>query len=294
MRKRLLITGATGHLGGYLMRESDSAEFDVIDWGGPRTKAAVSAKAKSVDLTDPVAVAAAFKDARPDVVIHAAAMANAEGCAKDSLRAVEVNACGTATLARLSREDGVRLVYVSTDLVFDGERGRYIETDHAAPTSVYGQSKVTGEWAILGTDRNAVVRVSWMFGPPLNGGKNFFDQQVEAIRGHGPPKDLFCDEWRTPLSLLTAARALIEIAMSDVGGILHVGGPDRMSRWEVGVRLAAHLKCGTTGIRSVSRPIRGEPRPRDVSLDSGRWRALFPQVPWPAFERALAEMGVGS
>src|SRR5262249_40468773 len=104
----------------------------------------------------------------------------------------------------------------------------------------------------------------------------------------------FLDEWRTPLALLTAARALLGIAMSGPTGLLHVGGPERMSRWEIGERLAAFLRTGTTGLVSGHRPNGpGEPRPRDASLDSRRWRELFPNEPWPTFEQALREMGVG-
>src|SRR5262249_21948561 len=158
----------------------------------------------SVDLTDPVKVAEAFDDARPTVVILAAAMANAGECAKDPARAVAVNVRGTEILARCCDADRVRLIYVSTDLVFDGNRGCYSEGDPTSPTSVYGRTKLDGERAVLASSRNAVVRVSWMFGPSLNGRKNFFVEMVEALRG-GATKTLFLDEWRTPLALLTAA-----------------------------------------------------------------------------------------
>lgn len=293
MKPRLLVTGATGHLGSYLMRELDGRPLDVTAWGHSRTATSGSARVVNVDLTDPAGIAQAFREARPTVVIHAAAMANAGECAKDPARAAAVNVRGTETLARCCDADRVRLVYVSTDLVFDGNRGWYSNGEPASPTSVYGRTKQDGERVVLASSRNAVVRVSWMFGPSLNGRKNFFVEMVEALRG-GPPKTLFLDEWRTPLSLLTAARALIEIAMSDVSGILHVGGPERMSRWEIGERLAAYLGTGTTGLVGGRRPDGpGEPRPRDVSLDSRRWRGLFPNEAWPTFEQSLAETGVG-
>jgi dTDP-4-dehydrorhamnose reductase len=99
---------------------------------------------------------------------------------------------------------------------------------------------------------------------------------------------LFHDEWRTPLGLRTAARALLAVAGSDVAGLLHVGGPERMSRLEMGQRLAAHLGVPATGIEAVSRrTAAGEPRPQDTSLDSTRWRDSLPTIPWPTFEREL-------
>jgi dTDP-4-dehydrorhamnose reductase len=294
MKRRLLVTGATGHLGSYLMRELATSQFEVLAWSHSAPSVVAGTDAVAVDLTDADGLGDAFKVARPDVVIHAAAMANPANCFEDRAQAVAVNALGTASVSKLCDAYGARLVYVSTDLVFDGERGHYSVADPVAPTSVYGQTKVTGELAVLASDRNVVVRVSWMFGPSLNGRKSFFVEQMEALRG-GPTKSLFHDEWRTPLALHTAAGALIGIAMSEVTGILHVGGPERMSRWEVGQRLGTFLKLGTTGLQPVSRlanPGR-EPRPRDVSLESTRWRDSFPKQPWPTYEQALSEMGVG-
>jgi dTDP-4-dehydrorhamnose reductase len=292
MKTRLLITGATGHLGSYLIREVAETQLEVIAWGNSRTATLASTRTVSVDLTDPSRVAAAFRDAQPNVVIHTAANANANKCAKDPAAAVAVNARATETLAGHCNAVGSRLVYVSTDLVFDGNRGHYSEDDPASPTSVYGRTKLDGEPTVLAGPKNAVVRVSWMFGPSLNGDKSFFVEQIEALRG-GPKRTLYTDEWRTPLALQTAAQALIGIALSNVSGILHVGGPERMSRWEFGERLAAYLGTTVTGLLSSCRPSGpGEPRPRDVSLDSTRWRVSFPDQPWTTFERALTEMGV--
>jgi len=292
MKPRVLVTGATGHLGSYLMRELTGRQFDVTAWGHTATTTVGRISSVPVDLTDPERLTVAFRNARPHVVIHAGAMASVVECCGNPARAVAVNACGTSSLAGLCHAAGARLVYVSTDLVFDGARGCYSEVDRVAPTSVYGQTKVTGELAVLAESRNVVVRVSWMFGPSLNGRKNFFVEQVEALRG-GPPKTLYRDEWRTPLALSTAARALIGIAMSDVSGVLHEGGPERMSRWEGGERLAAYRGTETTGLMCGHRPDGpGEPRPRDVALDSRRWRGLFPHEQWPTFEQALVEMGV--
>jgi dTDP-4-dehydrorhamnose reductase len=219
-------------------------------------------------------------------------MAAVADCARDPGRAEAVNTSATATLAELCDAAGARLVFVSTDLVFDGERAPYREADPPAPLSVYGRTKAAAEGAVLERARHAVVRVSLLFGPSLIGKANFFDHQVAALRG-GQPVRLFHDEWRTPLGFATAARALAAIATSEVTGQLHIGGPERMSRVEMGRRLAACLST-TAAIEPVSRfSIAGEPRPRDTSLDSARYRNAFPHLPIPTFEQALAEMGVG-
>jgi dTDP-4-dehydrorhamnose reductase len=158
---------------------------------------------------------------------------------------------------------------------------------------VYGRTKLSAERSVLAFPGAAVARVSLMFGPSLNGQLSFFDRQREALR-RGQPLTLFTDEWRTPLSLLTAARALVELADSPVTGLVHIGGPERMSRWEMGLRLAESLGCnpGTLAAGRQRDAPMPEPRPQDVSLDSTHWRTLFPQLPWPTWEPAMAEFGM--
>ncbi len=132
-------------------------------------------------------------------------------------------------------------MYVSTDLVFDGEHAPYREDDPPAPLSVYGRSKAHAETALQAFPRIAIVRVSLLYGPSLTDRPTVLDRQRQAILA-GEPLTLFDDEWRTPLDLPTAARALLAVAESDYTGILHVGGLERLSRLEMGERLAPHAR----------------------------------------------------
>ncbi len=287
---RLLITGASGQLGAYLLRELSGRSAAVTAWSGGRAGDLFGARLLPVDLTARDAVVAAFRAARPDVVIHCAALSTVAGCHREPERAESVNVGGTRLLAELAEGAGARLVYVSTDLVFDGEHGGYREGDAPAPLSVYGRTKLRAEGVVRAAPRGLVVRVSLLFGPTLIGRPSFFDQQLAALRQRRPCT-LFSDEWRTPLSLPTAARALIALAESDYPGLLHLGGPERLSRLEMGRRLAAFLGAEASVIvparrEEVPAP---EPRPRDTSLDSSRWRGLFPRQSWPAFEPSLRE-----
>jgi dTDP-4-dehydrorhamnose reductase len=288
---RLLVTGASGMLGAYLLRELRAAGAAVTAWGGARGGELFGVPLRPVDLTDAGAVAAAFREARPDAVLHAAALARVADCHRDPGLAQRVNAGGSAALAELAAAAGARLVLVSTDMVFDGEHPPYREGDPPAPVSAYGRSKVAAEAAVLAAPRAAVARLSLLFGPGRAGRPSFFDEQVAALRG-GRAVPLFVDEWRTPLALTTAARALAALARSDYTGVLHVGGPERLSRLEMGQRLAAFLGADPGPLvpaRRADAPA-AEPRPRDLTLDSSRWRGLFPDQPWPAWEEALREM----
>ena len=287
---RTLVTGASGQLGSYVLRHLAGRGAEVAAWTGARSGDLFGVPLRPVDLADAGAVADAFREAHPAVVVHAGALARVADCHGDPARAERVNTRGTALLAELAAEAGARLVYVSTDLVFEGERGWYREEDAPAPLSVYGRSKAAAEPAVLAVPRAAVVRVSLLFGPGIGGRPSFFDEQVAALRA-GRPLTLFADEWRTPLSLAVASGALLTVADSDFTGLLHLGGPERLSRLEMGQRLAAFLGADPCGIVAVSREQgpAAEPRPRDVALDSSRWRMLFPVQPWPTWDEALRQ-----
>jgi dTDP-4-dehydrorhamnose reductase len=290
---RILLTGASGQLGGYLLREIVTSSLPVAAWSGSQSGRLFGVELQPVDLADADRVSAAFRQAAPTAVIHAAAMTAVSQCLRNPDKARQVNIEGSALLAELAKKMGARLLFVSTDLAFDGEKGSYREQDPTAPLSLYGRTKVAAEKAVLAVPRAIVLRVSLLFGPSIVGRPYFFDEQVAALR-QGRPLTLFTDEWRTPLSLAVAARTVLMILRSDTVGVLHLGGPERMSRLEMGQRLAAYLGADPSLIvaaprSSVPAP---EPRPRDTSLDCSRWRELYPEQPWPGWEEALAEMAM--
>lgn len=290
---RLLLTGASGQLGAYLLQQAQREGQEVVAWSGSRTGRLLGTPLQPVDLADLDRVAAAFRQARPDAVLHAGAAARVADCHREPEQARRVNVDGTARLMGMAEQARARFVLVSTDLVFDGERGNYREDDAPVPLSVYGRTKLEAEQVVLGRPRAAVARCSLMFGPNLCGRPGFFDQMAAALRA-GKSLDLFEDEWRTPLSLRAAAQALLALARSDVTGLLHLGGPERLSRLDMGRRLAEFLGITAPHIIPVSRNSvpAAEPRPRDTSLDSSRWRGLFRKLPWPDWEAALQEIAV--
>jgi dTDP-4-dehydrorhamnose reductase len=290
---RILITGASGQLGSYLLSELRSIESTVVAWTGSRSGKQDGFLLQPVDLADRTAVATAFREARPALIVHAAAMSRIDACHQEPARSHQVNVAGTTALAELAQQVGAKLVYVSTDLVFDGRKGRYREQDLPAPLSVYGRTKLEGEQAVLNLPRSAVVRVSLMFGPTRISRPGFFDQQLDRLRGRQAVR-LFVDEWRTPLSLRTAARTLLAVAQSDFEGLLHLGGPERMTRWEMGSRLAEHIGADPSLLVATKQAELAwpEPRPADVSLDSSQFRELFPSLSWPLWDAALEELGI--
>jgi dTDP-4-dehydrorhamnose reductase len=283
------VTGATGLLGGHLVPALAAAGWEVFPFGGPTREGD-----RGIDLGDRATVESTLARIEPAVVIHTAALAAAADCVADPARARRVNVEATANLARGVRAIDGRLVHLSTDLVFDGERAPYTEGAPPAPVSIYGATKAEAEPAALTAADAVVVRTSLLFGPTRTARRGFFDAQIQAIE-EGRPIVLFEDEWRTPLSLGAAADALVAIAASDLKGTIHLGGPERMSRWEMGDRLARHLGRSSSGIaRGVRAAVTGgEPRPRDVSLDATAFRDRFPGIATAPFEAECVRMGIG-
>jgi dTDP-4-dehydrorhamnose reductase len=200
-----------------------------------------------------------------------------------------------ARVAGWCAQHGVRLLHVSTDLVFGREPappGGFSEGDVPAPLGVYGETKAAGERALLAADAAAlVVRLPLLFGDSRGRGLGASDGLLAAIaRGERPR--LHLDEWRTPLDVRDAAGALVELVHGDERGLLHVAGPERVNRLQLG--LLTLLARGDDPVEAQARlePARradfraGPPRAEDTSLDASRALALL-RTPLRGVRQAL-------
>lgn len=234
-----------------------------------------------VDLLERGRVEELLAAASPRVVVLAAALASPSACESDPERALAMNADLPRRVARACAASGTRLVHISTDLVFgarDAPPGGFDERAEPGPVSHYGRTKRDGEQAVLGEWPAAlVVRLPLLYGNSGGRGRGASDALLEAVERDERPA-LFTDEWRTPLEVTNAAEALVELAESDAAGILHVAGPDRVTRYELGVAVLEAMGLSPERarecVRSTTRaelPLR-PPRPRDVSLSAERAR----------------------
>ena len=221
-------------------------------------------------------------------------MSGVGDCFRDPTQARRTNTTATRLLAELADRQPAHFIYVSTDLVFNGTKRWYTETDCPAPLSVYGQTKAGAERAVLDHQHHLVLRISLLFGPSINERPSFFEQQIQSLRD-GTPCKLFEDEWRTPLSLDVAAKGLLVAAASNMSGILHLGGAERMSRLEMGQRLARVLEKDARLCQAISRAdvTTAEPRPCDTSLACKLWDETVSDFQRPGYEEALRAMGLG-
>jgi dTDP-4-dehydrorhamnose reductase len=162
-----------------------------------------------------------IRQAAPDIVINSAAMTNVDECEKERAKAELVNATAPGAVAKAATDVGARLIHISTDYVFSGEKKTpYTEDDEPAPVSWYGETKWAGERAVMDADaRHAVVRVSWVFGPDRD---SFVDKALQtAMRGE--PVKAVADKWSSP-SYTADIGAALKVLMDPgaPGGIYHV------------------------------------------------------------------------
>jgi dTDP-4-dehydrorhamnose reductase len=188
-----------------------------------------------LELTDSEAVKRRFERDQPEVVIHCAAMSRGPLCEAEPDRAWRCNVEVVRQLRELCGDR--RLLLMSTDLVFDGRKGGYREDDEVNPLTVYARTKVAAEELVRGMKGGLVVRTSLNHGRSDGGNRGFNEEMLAAWRA-GRSLKLFTDEYRNPIGVPVTVRALWELAGGGGSGVLHVAGAERLSRWEIGERLA--------------------------------------------------------
>jgi dTDP-4-dehydrorhamnose reductase len=267
MAQRLLLTGASGFLGS-ACRAAWADAYTIIPLCSRRTLSRPGLL--PCDITDYGEVKAVLAEHRPDCVVHLAAIRDANLCQKQPLAAARVNTQATGDLAGLCADRHLPFVFTSTDLVFDGREAPYSEADSVNPLSAYGEQKALAEELVRARWPAAVIaRLPLLFGPVGEGTENYAASFLAALEA-GQPQRLFVDEFRTPLSGTDAADGVRIALESGHAGLLHLGGAERVSRYEFGQAI-----CRAAGVAdSALEPIHqvdltmAAPRPQDVSLSS--------------------------
>ncbi len=213
----ILVTGANGLLGSSAMTELRRRGHHGIAVGrAPQCRSTDAAAYVQADLCDASAVQALFAGVQPDAVIHCAAWTDVDGAELPENReqVFAVNRDSTQNVAEASRDHGCKLLYVTTDYVFDGTYPAPYpaDCDRFAPLNVYGQSKLAGERAVCGTlAQHFIVRTSWLYGA---GGKNFVRTMLQLSRTHDTLR-VVCDQVGTPTYVPDLARLLADMVETD-------------------------------------------------------------------------------
>ncbi|NOY60179.1 MAG: NAD(P)-dependent oxidoreductase [Calditrichaeota bacterium] len=274
----LLVTGFGGFVAGSIiaqgMNDYKIHTVDRIDV--PKEQGDVNYH--QLDLTDSTGLARLFVQIDPDAVIHTAAIADIDFCQKNQQIAKKVNVGVTQQLAELCGKSGAKLVFCSTDTVFDGKKGFYVEDDPPHPINFYAETKVRGEQIISETVRNAAIaRLSLVMGLSVMGtGNSFLARTIEKLQA-GDNVKFPENEIRTPVDVITLGRALLELADNAFHGTIHLAGNDRLTRYDMARRIAERLGYSPDLIiatNSNAMPGRA-PRPDDASLNNSKAKSIL-------------------
>ncbi len=258
---KLLITGATGQLGTDLVLSAQKSGHQVI--------ATIHA---DLDITDKSQVDRVVGEAKADAIIHAAAWTAVDACESDPQRAMSVNRDGTANIVSAARKSGSRVIYISTDYVFDGTKPTpYIESDSPNPRSVYGASKLAGEQQLdLTTDQ--IIRISWVCGEH---GANMA-KTILRLAATSQTLTFVDDQIGSPTFTSDAAPAIVDFAVSSRAGIWHVTNQGSTSWFGFAQDVLSAAGLDPNRVQPIStadfRPQRPAKRPANSVLENAQMR----------------------
>ncbi|MEO8589285.1 MAG: SDR family oxidoreductase [Flavobacteriales bacterium] len=276
---RVLITGSNGLLGQKLvaaLRSGPDVELTATSRGTDRTPAPLAMNYRSLDITVRAEVDAVFDEARPDVVIHTAAMTNVDACELDPTACQLQNVMATQHLVDAAKRQRSHFIFLSTDFIFDGENGPYREDDEPGPLSIYGHSKLEGERIVResGLERWAIARTIIVYGIAEGLSRSNVVLWAKDALEKGKPINVVDDQWRMPTLAEDLADGCIRIAKRSATGIYHLCGPDGMSILELVHRVGTFFSLDTGLVKpiasaSLSQPAKRPPRTGFI-LDKAR------------------------
>jgi dTDP-4-dehydrorhamnose reductase len=235
-----------------------------------------------IDLTRKSPVLEAIGSCKPEIIIHAAAISSPDVCEQQKERAWEVNVTGTQNILDAASQYKCRVVYISTDLVFDGERGNYSETDTPTPVNYYGLTKREGEKLCLQSPSDAlVVRITLQYGWGNGDHPSFLDWLMTNLQS-GKQVSLFTDQYRTMTCVLDTARGLEIAALNGTAKeIYHLTSPERVSRYEFGRLFASAFNLPQSLLKKslMEEVPAAARRPKDVSLNGEKFLRQFNYQP---------------
>jgi len=276
IKNRLLITGGSGFVGGHLIDQA-KGEWNVCTTWKTRPVAVRGVKSFKLDISSEKAIENLVLKLQPEVIIHTAAWGDLERCEENPEQAYHINTTSTEVFAEISEKIGSRFLFISSDMVFDGKRGKYRETDEPNPINVYGKTKLTAEKFIKAICTDYVIaRSALIYGSPITGSNSFSEKILKRVSAH-QTMPLFTDQYRSPILVQNLAEALLELSKSDFCGTIHLGGMDKTDRYTFG-RCLVDIKGFSQDLLnpvSMSTCKTKAPRPKDTSFDISKACSLL-------------------
>lgn len=259
--KSLFITGGSGLLGSkFSYLTNDDYQITTTHHENPRKNTI------TLDITDSEDVIKKITNLNPDSVIHTAALTNVDYCQEHPAEAWKVNAQGTLNMVKACENTGSKLIYVSTDFVFDGKKGMYCEEDKTHPLGHYATTKLKGEEFVQNSGlKYAITRVSVLYG--WHKKMNFVTWVIDELQKNSPI-NIVTDQYNSPTLADNVAETIIKIIEKDKEGIYHVAGGEKISRYNFAMNIAEVFDLDSSIIKPIksSDLIQKALRPKDSSL----------------------------
>jgi dTDP-4-dehydrorhamnose reductase len=253
---KILITGANGFLGYYLVQQLLDKNFSVIATGKGECRLPFTDRQNfsyvEMDFTDPFSVHDIFETTKPDIVVHAGAMSKPDECEMNQMKAYLVNVEGTVQLLINAEELKSFFVFISTDFVFDGDAGMYKEEDATRPVNYYGRTKLEAEEAVKEYEQDwAIVRTVLVYGKNHTGRANILSVVKEKLE-KGEEYNVVNDQQRTPTYVEDLASGIVAIIEKKATGIFHISGKDILTPYQMAIQTADYLKLDKSLIKKVT------------------------------------------
>lgn len=296
---KFFVLGASGLVGGAFARAAQAAGHFVIGTVGSFTGAIAGVSEKRIlDLTDASALEAAIQHTQPDVLINAAAISEPGKCDEDPARSHQLNVALPALLARIAQARGTRLLHLSSEQVFAGDRAPYAVTDPVHPINTYAEQKVESEKLVHTTAPTlaVTVRAPLLMGNSP-GGRRSLHERLLGDWSAGKTPVLYTDEFRQTCTAENLALALLELAgRPEISGVFHWAGAELLSRYELGLRIRAHFGLSETRapLKTTDRasdPKASAKRQANLALDLRPLSQLL-RTPVETFDQQLATLRV--
>lgn len=293
---KLLITGASGLYGSKLAKLALDSGIEV--YSSDIQGLSIYGNFVKLDIVGKAQVDEAFHTIKPDVVVHAASLTDVDKCEMNKEIAWRVNVEGTKNIVEASQKAGSFLIYISTDYVFSGEKGCYVESDSPEPINYYGLTKLEAETVVMQSMPEAdffIGRPSVIYGStPAAGKVNFALWLIEALR-KGDRVKIITDQWNTPTLNTNLAEMTLEVIERRLTGVYHTCGATRVSRFEFAIKIADVFDLDKSLIDKVTSAqfILPAKRPMDSSLDTSLAQRNLNCKPLPldkALERLKEEL----